>query len=78
MLLKNNGTGMQLTKNMRLTVAPLDANGRIILKSKINFVPELSHNATKHALFAGQTRRYMLQWPKQIPVGRIQVIPEFP
>ncbi len=78
MLLKNNGTGMQLTKNMRLTVAPLDANGRIILKDKINFVPELSYTATKHALFAGQTRRYMLPWPKQIPVGRIQVIPEFP
>jgi hypothetical protein len=78
MHLKNIGTGMQLTKSMRLTIAPLDSKGRIVLLKKITFNPILSASATKHALFAGQVRRYTISWPEEIPVGPIQVIPEFP
>ncbi len=78
MHLKNIGSGMQLTKNMRLTIAPLDSKGRIVLQKKITLNPTLSASATKHALFAGQVRRYSIPWPEEIPVGPIQVIPEFP
>lgn len=76
--LKNKGTGLQLTKGMKLTVAPLDEKGRVNLQKKISYAPLLNDNATKHALFSGQIRRYITPWPHGIPVGPVQVIPEFP
>jgi len=76
--LKNKGTGLQITKNMRLTIAPLEANGHVNLTKKLTYTPILNESSVKHALFAGQTRRYTTPWPESIPVGPVQVIPEFP
>ena len=76
--LKNKGSGLQITRNMRLTVAPIDEKGHVELAKKIIYKPELSESSTKHALFAGQVRRYKTPWPESIPIGPVQIIPEFP
>lgn len=76
--LQNKGTGLQVVRDMRITVAPLDEKRRVILEKRITYQPQLNPDEVRHALFSTQKRRFTIQWPAGIPVGPVQVIPEFP
>jgi fimbrial chaperone protein len=76
--LQNKGTGLQVVRDMRMTIAPLDDKGHVILEKRVNYQPQLNPNEVRHALFSGQRRRFTVPWPSGIPVGPVQVIPEFP
>ena len=76
--LQNKGTGLQVVRDMRMTIAPLDDKGHVIFEKRANYQPQLNSEEVRHALFAGQKRRFTVAWPPNIPVGPVQVIPEFP
>lgn len=78
LLLSNQGTGMQSASEMKLEVAPIGKNGLADFTKKILYAPNLPHSQVKNAIFADGKRRLLLPWPEHIPVGPIQVTPEFP
>jgi fimbrial chaperone protein len=78
MQLQNKGTGLQVVRDMRMTIAPLDDKGHVILEKRVNYQPQLNAEVVRHALFSGQKRRFTVAWPSNIPVGPVQVTPEFP
>jgi fimbrial chaperone protein len=76
--LQNKGTGLQLVRDLRMTVAPLDKSGRVVLEKRMNYQPQLNPDEVRHALFSAQKRRFTVPWPPGIPVGPVQVTPIFP
>jgi hypothetical protein len=76
--LENKGTGLQVVRDMRMTIAPLDDKGHVIFEKRIKYQPALNANEVRHSLFPMQKRRFTVPWPSGIDVGPVQVIPEFP
>ncbi|MDB5106373.1 MAG: hypothetical protein JWP91_4062 [Fibrobacteres bacterium] len=77
-LLNNKGTGLQSLKNMQLSVAPLDKNGKFKFNERILVKEVKSSIATSQSVFPGFRRMVVLPWPTDLPVGPVAVMPVFP
>lgn len=75
--LNNRGTGMQVLRGIEFTVIPVGDKGKSKLEMKKTFQPEMPNYMTKHSLLAGESRIMIMDWPPNIPVGNVQVIPVF-
>ena len=77
-LLNNKGTGMQILRNIVLTIMPLDANGKIKFNEKVQVRDHKGSKATTQSLFAGFKRKVELPWPAGFPVVPIRATAAFP
>ncbi len=75
--LTNRGTGMQLLRGVEFTIIPIGEKGKSLLEMRKTYRPELASSMTKHSLLAGQSRIMKMDWPPNIPVGKVQIIPVF-
>jgi P pilus assembly chaperone PapD len=73
--LTNNGTGLQILREMELTVIALNDQKPGKGQTRTRFKPK-SHRI-KQALQAGESRELVLDWPSDIPQGKVQVLANF-
>ncbi|MBN2035832.1 MAG: molecular chaperone [Chitinispirillaceae bacterium] len=77
LLIRNEGTGRQTMKGMKLRVSQIDKDGKIIPKSSVSYTPKLVSQQIKQSLFPGYKRRLDLTWPPRVAVGPVRVTVEF-
>jgi fimbrial chaperone protein len=77
LVIHNDGTGRQKLAGMKLTVTPLDKDGKMIFKKNLVYNPVLSSRQTKQSLFPGYSRQLDLDWPDKLPVGPVRAVVEF-
>lgn len=70
--LHNQGTARQKINKIKLTVTPVDNEGKQTSKS-ITYQPEMPAKLIKHSLYAGQLRQCELPWPEGIKHGKVMV-----
>jgi len=76
LVLLNRGSARQKLKGMTLTVASVGTDGSPG-GSAVTYRPRLPEDLTKHSLYAGYRRRFVLPWPEGVPVGPVKVTAAF-
>jgi fimbrial chaperone protein len=72
LVFSNNGTALQSFQGMKLQITPLNSNGKPA-SGMVEYTPELSHDQTKHSLFAGFRRKLDMAWPVGVKEGAVSV-----